>query len=125
MSKRIPVSAPQSGLQSPFAGLEIANLPPGQDVPKAPTPQEVKQATRTHRVVIRREKAQRGGKTVVVVSQLPTHLSIPELESLLKSARKALGCGGTLQGREMELQGDQPDRVRAWLEDHNFKVAGP
>ncbi len=76
-------------------------------------------------MVIRREKSQRGGKTVVVVSQIPTHLSPPEIENLLKKAKKSLGCGGTIAGREVELQGDQPDRVRQFLEGQGFSVAGP
>lgn len=77
------------------------------------------------RVVLRREKSQRGGKTVVVISQFPTHLSPPELDNLLKKAKKSLGCGGALSGREIEIQGDQPDRVRRFLEDHDFSVVGP
>lgn len=87
------------------------------------TPQPSKE--KRHRVVIRREKSQRGGKTVVVVSQIPTHLSPPEIENLLKKAKKSLGCGGTIAGREVELQGDQPDRVRQFLEGQGFSVAGP
>ena len=62
---------------------------------------------------------------MVVVSQLPTHLSPPELENLCRDTRKALGCGGSLQGREIELQGDQPDRVRAHFEKLGYLVVGP
>lgn len=76
-------------------------------------------------MVIRREKSQRGGKTVVVVSQIPTHFSPLEIEILLKKAKKSLGCGGTIAGREVEIQGDQPDRVRQFLEGQGFSVAGP
>lgn len=122
MSKKIPVSGPQAPLQSPFAGLDSTGLPEGSIVeatkPAAP-------AKKKHRIVLRREKSNRGGKTVVVVSQLPTHLSPPELENLCRDSRKALGCGGTLQGREIELQGDQPDRVRAYFEKLGYVVVGP
>ncbi len=75
--------------------------------------------------MLRREKSHRGGKTVVVVSQLPTHLSPPELENLCRDARKSLGCGGSLNGREIELQGDQPDRVKAYFEKLGYVVVGP
>jgi len=127
MSKKIPVSAPQQPLQSPFAALESAGLPEGPStVPSPPTGQANRAEKRTrHRIVLRREKSNRGGKTVVVVSQLPTHLSPPELENLCRDSRKSLGCGGTLQGREIELQGDQPDRVRAFFEKLGYVVAGP
>jgi len=84
----------------------------------------VEKKPKRHRIVLRREKSNRGGKTVVVVSQLPTHLSPPEIENLTRAARKGLGCGGTVHGREIELQGDQPERVRAFFEREGFEVGG-
>ena len=100
----------------------MSGLPEGPAEPIAsPAPVAAK---KRHRIVLRREKARRGGKTVVVVSQLPTHLSPPEIENLLKEARKALGCGGTVMEREIELQGDQPDRVRAFFEEKGYAVGG-
>jgi translation initiation factor 1 len=124
MSKKIPVSAPQQPLQSPFAALDSSGLPEGS-APEPPSQLAEKPAPKKHRVVLRREKSHRGGKTVVVVSQLPTHLSPPELENLCRECRKSLGCGGSLQGREIELQGDQPDRVRAHFEKLGYLVVGP
>ena len=125
MSKKIPVSAPQTPLQSPFAALDSTGLPEGSPPEENSKIENRKSKISRHRVVLRREKSNRGGKTVVVVSQLPTHLSPPELENLCRDARKALGCGGTLQGREIELQGDQPDRVRAYFEKLGYTVVGP
>lgn len=122
MSKKVPVSAPQAPLQNPFAGLSSDGLPEGEITPP-PNPAPAAKARR-HRIVLRREKSQRGGKTVVVVSQLPTHLSPPEIENLTRAARKALGCGGCVSGREIELQGDQPDRVRAYFERQGYDVGG-
>lgn len=122
MSKKIPVSAPQQPLQNPFASLSSEGLPEGS---LTPPPAADPAAKKKHRVVIRREKSNRGGKTVVVISQLPTHLSPPELENFCRDARKALGCGGNVHGREIELQGDQADRVRQYLEKQGYTVAGP
>jgi len=119
VSKKIPVSAEQSPLQNPFAALEIQGLPDGPEPSEKPAEKK-----RRHRIVLRREKSDRGGKTVVVVSQLPTHLSPPEIEILAKRARKALGCGGAVKGREIEIQGDQPERVRAYFEKEGFQVGG-
>ena len=94
MSKKIPVSAPQPPLQSPFAALESAGLPEGPPQPPRHRPQK------KARIVLRREKAQRGGKTeVIVVSELPTHLSPPEIAALGREARKVLGCGGSVRGK--------------------------
>ncbi|CAN5812321.1 translation initiation factor [soil metagenome] len=122
MSKKVPISAEQSPLQSPFAALDIKDLPPGPDAPPISVRKQEKKA---HRLVLRREKSNRGGKTVVVVSQLPTHLSPPEIENLCRDARKSLGCGGTVQGREIEIQGDQPDRVRTYFEKLGYVLVGP
>jgi translation initiation factor 1 len=122
LKTKIPLTTNQDPLQSPFAALNPTAFP-DKPVPEIPTASPAD--SKRFRVVLRREKSQRGGKTVVVISQLPTHLSPPELENLLKKARKSLGCGGTLNGREIELQGDQPERVRAFLEGLNYHVVGP
>ncbi len=76
------------------------------------------------RVVLRREKSQRGGKTVIVVSDFATHFSSGDIERLAKKARQSCGCGGTVRGREIELQGDNPQLARAFFEKEGFRVAG-
>ena len=76
------------------------------------------------RVVLRRETARRGGKTVLVVHDFATHLPLSIIESLGKKLRQTCGCGGTLKGRTLELQMDQPARLRAVLEAEGFEVAG-
>ncbi len=116
---RIPVSAPQSDLQSPFASLEISGLPCGPE-----TSVEPERPTRRGRVVLRREKSGRGGKTVVVVSDFDPGIPTSEIEAFAKRARQKCGCGGTVDGREIELQGDQPDRVREFFLGEGFRVAG-
>jgi translation initiation factor 1 len=76
------------------------------------------------RVVLRRETAHRGGKTVVVVDDFATHLPASVIEKIAKKLRASCGCGGTVKGRTIEIQGDQPARVRAVLEAEGFQVAG-
>ncbi len=110
----------QEPLQSPFSGLSREGLPEGP--PANPLSSAIE---KKRRIVLRREKSKRRGKTVVIVSQLPTHLSPPEIESLSREARKALGCGGSVRGREIEIQGDQPERVKCYFEDLGYEVAGP
>jgi translation initiation factor 1 len=119
MSKKITISVSQQPLQSPFSALSSEGLPEGTANSSPPV------AKRKPRIVLRREKSQRGGKTVIVVSQLPTHLSPPEIENISRAARKALGCGGSVQGREIEIQGDQAERVRRHFEEQGYEVAGP
>jgi translation initiation factor 1 len=119
MSKKIPLSAPQPPLQSPFATLSSIGLP---EVPAGSAPSSAK---KKFRIVLRRERAQRGGKTVIVVSQLPSHLSMLEIEELARGARRHLACGGAVRGREIEIQGDQAGRVRRYFEDLTYDVVGP
>jgi translation initiation factor 1 len=119
MRKKIPISVPQQPLQSAFSTLSSEGLPEG---PANPSPSVAK---KKQRIVLRREKSQRGGKTVIVVSQLPTHLTPAELENVSRDARKALACGGSVQGREIEIQGDQAQRVRRHFEGLGYEVAGP
>jgi len=76
------------------------------------------------RVVLRREKARRSGKTVVVVSGFPDTISDSRIEGLAREARHHCGCGGTVRLREIELQGDQPERVRQFFEREGFRVGG-
>ncbi|MEI8284565.1 MAG: translation initiation factor [bacterium] len=117
---RIETSANAIGFQSPFAALSIEGLPEGPAEPiQRPLP-----PTKLGRVVLRREKSERGGKTVVVVSDFATHISEMEIAEFARKARQSCGCGGTVRGREIELQGDNPPQVRAFFEKAGFRVAG-
>ena len=119
MNKKIPISAPQQPLQSPFSGLSSAGLPE-VSVDSAPS-----SAKKKLRVVLRRERARRGGKTVIVVSQLPTHLSLSKIDELARGVRRDLACGGAVRGREIEIQGDQAGGVRRYFEALAYEVVGP
>lgn len=74
--------------------------------------------------MLRREKAHRGGKTVIVVHHFATHVPASAIEAIAKKLRRACGCGGTVKERTIELQGDQAARIRAVLEQEGFQVAG-
>lgn len=92
---------------NPFAALEgkRASLPDGpppmparKDAPKGPA-----------RAVVRLEKKGRRGKEVTLVEHLA--LRPDQLLEWLKALKSSLGCGGTLEGEALVLQGDQRDRV--------------
>jgi translation initiation factor 1 len=88
MNKRIAISVPQQPLQSPFLALSSEGLPEGTADP-APSVEKGKP-----RIILRREKSRRGGKTVIIVSQLPSDLAPPEIERLARDARRRLASGG-------------------------------
>jgi len=102
-----------------LGGLDTNSLAPGKD---APLPDS--KPSKMGRVVLRKETAHRGGKAVIVVHDFPTHHSPVFIENLAKRLRKSCGCGGTVNGREIEIQGDQAPRIRALLESEGFRVAG-
>jgi translation initiation factor 1 len=112
------------GLQNPFAALSSDGLPAGECIaPPLVEPKDAKPARRG-RVVLRRETAHRGGKAVVVAGDFAPEVTVGEIEELARHLRKSCGCGGTVRGREIEIQGDQPAKVCALLEELGFRVAG-
>jgi translation initiation factor 1 len=102
---------------NPFGGLEKlkASLPEG---PKAPV-KEAKAPKAPARAVVRMERAGRGGKEVTVIEQL--ELSLVQRGHWLKELKGALGCGGTLEGDDLVLQGDHRERAAKWLEARGVK----
>jgi translation initiation factor 1 len=134
---RIDVSATSApaGLQTDaFAVLDGLTLPEGPAC-SPPSPSSEAEAASAReaqappagprgRVVLRRETAHRGGKTVVVVSGFDDAMTPQTLDELARAVRKACGCGGTVRGREIEVQGDQPARVAAFFRAQGFRVGG-
>ena len=82
----------RGGLNAAFAGLDLPGLPPG--APPAPEPAPPLPVWKMGRVVLRREMAHRGGKTVIVIHDFATHLPLSVIETTAKKLRQACGCGG-------------------------------
>lgn len=122
-NKKIATNASQAGLNAPFAHLDVPGLRSDPETSAAPAPPTAP-LWKLGRVVLRRELARRGGKTVIVVHDFATHLPQSVIEATAKTIRQSCGCGGTVKGRAIEVQGDQPARVCAVLEAEGFRVAG-
>ncbi len=106
-----PVADPPR-LNAPFAGL--ASLRESLPAQERPPPMAPESAKGPSRAVVRYERKGRGGKEATLIEQLT--LSPRERAEWLLAMKQALGCGGTLEGEALVLQGDQRPRVRAWLE---------
>jgi translation initiation factor 1 len=124
--KRIDTSGtktPLAGLGNAFAAMNLPDLPAGEgtEAEKRAQPEPL---WKMGRVVLRKERAHRGGKTVIVVDDFATHLPLSVIESTAKKLRAGCGCGGTVKARTIEVQGDQPGKIRAILEAGGFEVAG-
>ena len=106
---------------NPFAELSVDNLPLGEARQQVERPAPM---PKTGRVVLRRETAHRGGKTVVVIYDFAPGISSQSIEQLARRLRQACGCGGTARERTIEIQGDQVTKIRTLLEKEGFRVAG-
>ena len=121
---RVEVNPQQQGLAGlgqALSGLHLGPLPPAPAGPAQAGPQRPK---KLGRIVLRRETAHRGGRTVIVIHDFPPSMTKPALQDLARDLRHAIGAGGTLRDRAIEMQGDQPGKIRAFLEGVGFQVAG-
>lgn len=89
-----------------------------------PDPKSPQRLWKMGRVVLQKETAHRGGKTVIVVKDFATHLPPSVIETIAKRLRSACGCGGTVKDKRIELQGDNVEKIRAVLIAEGFEVAG-
>lgn len=85
-------------------------VPPGTPSPAASQPVV---ANGPARAVVRMERKQRGGKEVTVVDKLG--LAPKDLETWCRELKHALGCGGSVDGDVIMLQGDLRTRLPALL----------
>ncbi len=110
--------APPTGSGTLGDLLRRRGVPVGDAPPPAPTPAGVGPAALdlggATKIVLRREKKGRGGKTATVIEGLP--LPPSALERIARELKRALGCGATTDRRVIVVQGDMADRIAPWLE---------
>jgi translation initiation factor 1 len=98
--------------KNPFEGLEKlrASLPAGTPPPQKPEAKPRGPAW----AVVRMERKGRGGKEATVIEKLG--LPAAEMERWCRELKQALGCGGSVEGDTIVLQGDLRPRLPAVLE---------
>ncbi len=69
-----------------------------------------------------RETKGRRGKGVTLVSDLPTHLTEPQIAELATALKNRCGTGGTVRDKVIEIQGDMRDRVEEELVKLGYAV---
>lgn len=120
LSTGVTASMPR---ESPFATLAArrVDLPPGPAAPTQaePTAPSTASGQGPARAVVRYERKGHGGKEATRVEQLD--LPRAKLDEWLKELKRALGCGGVVDGATLLVQGDQRRRVRAWLESRGVR----
>jgi translation initiation factor 1 len=117
---KISTDGGQSLGQNPFGALSGAGLPSAGPIPAKPAASTEKPEKNRGRVDIKRTTAGRGGKTVTVVTGF-VGIGLPEKESLAKKMRNACGCGGTVKDGEIEIQGDQREKIAQILTEAGFR----
>jgi translation initiation factor 1 len=75
-------------------------------------------------VRVARETKGRAGKGVTLIKGLP--LTEPELKTVATRMKQLCGTGGTIKDGVIEIQGDNRDKLLAWLlaEGYKAKIAG-
>jgi translation initiation factor 1 len=121
MKRNAKPSPVTPALGSAFDSLKLSNLPEG---PMNPAPDAPQSRWKMGKVILQKETAHRGGKTVIVIKDFASHLPLSVIETIAKRVRSACGCGGTVRDRRIEIQGDQPAKIRAVLEAEGFEVGG-
>ena len=91
-----------------FSPLQGSPLGESHGVPALPHPHQDRQ-----RAVVRLERKGHGGKTVTRISEMAR--SEEDAAACLAHLRKQLGCGGTTDGQDVLLQGDQCAQVESLL----------
>ena len=118
---KISTDGGQSLGQNPFGALSGANLPSFAKAPQGSVPPKAAAAAKNRgRVDIKRTTAGRGGKTVTLVTGF-VGIGLPEKESLAKKMRNACGCGGTVKDGDIEIQGDQREKIAQILMEAGFR----
>lgn len=117
---RIPTNEGSELRSNPFAGLSDAldRVPQGEGLqPEAAVPEDSGPnagGVYDGKIVVRREKKGRGGKTATAIEGLRGEAA--QLDVLARRLRKDLGCGASVEGSRIVIQGAQTERVRAWLQ---------
>ncbi len=100
--------------------LTAAGMKVNAETPASPASTKPDPATMdfggAKKLVVRRERKGRGGKTATVVEGM--RLSPSALERIARELRRALGCGAGVEEGRLVVQGDLVARVERWLVEH-------
>ena len=113
--KNIQTNGGDKGLtHNPFAALSGGNGARSSPAPEVKSEVRSESSAMVQKVVVRREKKGRGGKTVTRVCGL--RLSEKRLAEVQREMKRSLGCGASVEDEEIVLQGELTARAAKWLE---------
>ena len=82
--------------------------------------QKIDMAPRQQVAYVKRDRKGRAGKTVTVIYGLQH--TPASYKDLLTALKESCGAGGALKEGELEIQGDQREKVAAKLQELGYKV---
>ena len=110
------------GIQKKYRSLSELNelLPERQRTDARPVVSKQTHDGKGKTVHLRLETKGRKGKMVTVISGL--HHNPAAMEDIARIMKQHCGAGGTVKGAEIEIQGDQRERLAAKLRELNYEV---
>jgi len=111
------MSKPRSS--SPFASLASLRdrLPEGDAPVESPAAASTSDGPSVPRkLVVRRERTGRRGKTVTRISGFGATVAGDALQTWARRMKRELGCGGSVEDEDIILAGDLVERAARWLE---------
>lgn len=118
--KKLDLSASSEVVLGDTFALDVSGLPEGTAAePEEKVEGRSPSPKRTGKVVLRRERKGRKGKTVTLVEGLEEKGK--EMEETARQLRRDLGCGSHVEGTVVVLQGDQVERGEAWFRKKGFR----
>jgi translation initiation factor 1 len=103
-----------ASLRAAFAGEAL----PSQPEPERATTRTAVPKAITAQLVVRFERAGRGGKTVTI-AEGPA-LAGRRLDVIASAAAKALGVGARVESNAIVVQGEQTERLAAWFAKQGY-----
>jgi translation initiation factor 1 len=113
-----PLTQGLSGLAALRDRLPAAAPKANTSEPPTTTPATNPIAT-AKKLVVRKERKGHGGKTATRIEGLNGNES--ELDQVLREIKRTLGCGATIEGNDILVQGDQTERVTAHLQSRGAR----
>jgi translation initiation factor 1 len=101
------------GLGALFAAKGFVASTPSEPSADAPSSTDTPGWSEVGKVIVRRTRKGRGGKTVTLVEGLPAAF----LAQASKELGRGLGVGARVEEEAVVVQGDQCERLQAWLVD--------
>jgi translation initiation factor 1 len=108
----LPAGPAPAPIEEPAAERDAA-------APAAATPKRSTPWSRGPKLVVRRERKGHGGKTATRIEGLMG--STRELEEAVRDVKRALGCGASLDRGDVVVQGDQGERLLAFLTERGAR----